>query len=133
MTTFNSATAVKPWRTTARSLAASADRARLQFGHGGEAVENERYGGKVNVDDGLQFGHGGEAVENSDAQIAGCVGVATFNSATAVKPWRTGLQRHMSIAIDRPFNSATAVKPWRTPTEIPLSPTKTGTSIRPRR
>ena len=36
----------------------------LQFGHGGEAVENNSTGEGIGDHAGLQFGHGGEAVEN---------------------------------------------------------------------
>src|SRR5438034_119515 len=60
---FNSATAVTPWRTR---NSASTERPRtlaLQFGHGGDAVENVRrssHAGEFNS--ALQFGHGGDAV-----------------------------------------------------------------------
>src|SRR4026209_1732392 len=60
---FNSATAVKPWRTApigdGRSVLTM-----LQFGHGGEDVETAEYGADYWHELELQFGHGGEAVEN---------------------------------------------------------------------
>ena len=79
---------MKPWRCddeTATVLNITG----LLFGHGGEAVEipfvvlpdNE-------MRPGLQFGHGGEAVEiyrwDREPFHKKC-----FNSATAVKPWRS--------------------------------------------
>ena len=46
---FNSATALKPWR-TAVYIAASQPSRMLQFGHGVEAVENRRRGSELGVD-----------------------------------------------------------------------------------
>ncbi len=56
---FNGATAVRPWKTRALS----ARLAGLQWGHGGDAVENE-LPGRCGIWTSLQWGHGGEAVEN---------------------------------------------------------------------
>ena len=85
---FNSATAVKPWKR-------------------GDRVADCR---KSAV---LQFGHGGEAVENVPARRYTRSIRCRFNSATAVKPWRTRW-RSTVPPIFTSFNSATAVKPWRT-------------------
>ena len=88
---------------------------RLQFGHGGEAVETRRpIGGhgraKVSFNSAtavkpwrhrlwfvrfggileLQFGHGGEAVETLGPSWGKLWVGLGFNSATAVKPWRLG-------------------------------------------
>ncbi len=63
-TSFNSATAVKPWNTeSVRALA--------------------------NDIQSLQFGHGGEAVEYADSHRRLDALPGGFNSATAVKPWNT--------------------------------------------
>ena len=62
----------------------------LQFGHGGEAVENV-YRFCAAMRRKLQFGHGGEAVEthsDASADFLRRGNVSSFNSATAVKPWR---------------------------------------------
>src|SRR5947199_409426 len=68
---FNSATAVKPWRTRCWRGCASSWVTRLQFGHGGEAVEDviapHCRNRLCNL---LQFGHGGEAVEDIGAARA---------------------------------------------------------------
>ncbi len=37
----------------------------------------------------LQFGHGAEAVENLQCYTASQQGATGFNSATALRPWRT--------------------------------------------
>src|SRR5438552_12617877 len=63
----------------------------------------------------LQFGHGGDAVENNSTtwpwrQPA----TPGFNSATAVTPWRTRGAVNSQSGLPRGFNSATAVTPWRT-------------------
>ena len=66
LTSFNSATAVTPWRTRkAPSLRRTVSV--LQFGHGGDAVENEACEGHKMHRIKLQFGHGGDAVDNSQA------------------------------------------------------------------
>ena len=110
----------------------------LQFGHGGDAVENGEphflhfwivicfnsatavmpwKTPSVAVDRVhrlvLQFGHGGDAVENGG--IGGSTGLpfGRFNSATAVMPWKTGL-RPEAAGNQLRFNSATAVMPWKT-------------------
>jgi|GEM_PF-3285832 len=41
----------------------------------------------------LQFGHGGEAVETGGSARRACGGRCSFNSATAVKPWRRSAAR----------------------------------------
>jgi len=65
----------------------------LQFGHGGEAVEDYTGGScKSRLPSRLQFGHGGEAVEDSAARrCRSSAGRRRFNSATAVKPWKTAV------------------------------------------
>src|SRR5438876_1187300 len=83
----------------------------LQFGHGGEAVEIESGLCGWCKARRLQFGHGGEAVEIETGDT-GCNSFTSFNSATAVKPWRCRDRRHDRRQTLR-FNSATAVKPWR--------------------
>ena len=96
---FNSATAVKPWRTS-RSKTWGDPVKGLQFGHGGEAVENDvaTTGDTLRCE--LQFGHGGEAVENHRRTTAPGICRDCFNSATAVKPWRTaaGVPRQRDAA-----------------------------------
>ena len=58
--------------------------------------------------------------------------MTNFNSATAVKPWRTTATAYTTV---RPchFNSATAVKPWRTNDTGGKVQAYGATSIRPRR
>ncbi len=61
----------------------------LQFGHGAEAVENYiAQCGKTQRDK-LQFGHGAEAVENAPPSLPSTARPRGFNSATALRPWRT--------------------------------------------
>ena len=79
---FNSATAFRPWKISTARGCLSQCRS-LQFGHGCEAVENAGLG-RPNAGVRLQFGHGGEAVENTPA--GGWP--FSFNSATAVMPWK---------------------------------------------
>src|SRR5947208_1091875 len=106
---FNSATAVKPWKTP-----------HVFPGHDGRAVE-------------LQFGHGGEAVENSSRRPGNFMSTGCFNSATEVKPWKTawwpaeacgvcGLQfGHGGEAVENVANA------WAGPAAMTMA------SIRPRR
>jgi len=54
---------VKPWKTLGLVLEAF-DAILLQFGHGGEAVEDNGTPRNLVVQTTLQFGHGGEAVED---------------------------------------------------------------------
>jgi len=61
----------------------------LQFGHGGEAVEDMARPTKKSALAQLQFGHGGEAVEDAEIEGGRNVTKLGFNSATAVKPWKT--------------------------------------------
>ena len=86
---FNSATALRPWKTN-RSVPSGNRFARLQFGHGTEAVENvqatQPLAGKSLK---LQFGHGTEAVENQSSVPQRQRGGFSFNSATALRPWKT--------------------------------------------
>ena len=101
---------------------AAVERLDLQFGHGGEAVENAPTPPSRPSGTALHRGHGGEAVENGRrCGPASDVPSSRFNSATAVKPWRTAGGRG---DVRRPargvFNSATAAEPWRTrPPAIP--------------
>jgi hypothetical protein len=41
----------------------------------------------------LQFGHGGEAVEDMASVHGAGIAATGFNSATAVKPWKTARVR----------------------------------------
>ena len=61
---FNSATAVTPWMTGAWSQR-TARKSVLQFGHGGDAVDDKAASAARKLwDEGLQFGHGGDAVDD---------------------------------------------------------------------
>ncbi len=84
----------------------------------------------------LQWGHGGDAVENDDS--GSCAQGSCFNGATAVRPWKTSDRRfaaamqsrlqwgHGDDAVENPaaigatwgsgmcFNGATAMTPWKT-------------------
>ena len=62
----------------------------------------------------LQFGHGGDAVDDASGGRSNCTGVDGFNSATAVTPWMTAVAAHLRRLHDLRFNSATAVTPWMT-------------------
>ena len=112
---FNSATAVMPWKTHFAASGHRRRRRRLQFGHGGDAVENrESWAGdrktlcfnsatavmpwKTGLNAAavakaheLQFGHGGDAVENGRCSRKRPDHLPSFNSATAVMPWKTWL------------------------------------------
>src|SRR5438876_12322557 len=81
--------------------------AALQFGHGGEAVEN--LGRRERTPDAwrLQFGHGGEAVENHKNTVL-THQVLGFNSATAVRPWKTARD-----AADRGRAAEASIRPRR--------------------
>ena len=59
----------------------------------------------------LQWGHGGEAVETPPS-LARRMRSRSFNGATAVKPWRQS-HPHSRRNETMRFNGATAVKPWR--------------------
>ena len=62
----------------------------------------------------LQFGHGGDAVDDLRA-VMGSGGVwSSFNSATAVTPWMTDPDAVREQFVKTRFNSATAVTPWMT-------------------
>src|SRR5579884_1046693 len=62
----------------------------LQFGHGAEAVENaNRSRNDRRLREELQFGHGAEAVENATRAPLARRRRSRFNSATALRPWRT--------------------------------------------
>ena len=97
---FNSATALKPWRTFLIRVTPD-EFTELQFGHGVEAVENSNYTGFIwrGIYE-LQFGHGVEAVENHYARRRHGRRGLGFNSATALKPWRTCLvgEGHTTLA-----------------------------------
>ena len=67
----------------------------------GEAVDN------------LQFGHGGDAVENSNRRCEINAWERTFNSATAVMPWKMRSRPMVNRCTTSSFNSATAVMPWK--------------------
>ena len=92
----------------------------LQFGHGGEAVENrflviQPLHSPHTYESELQFGHGGEAVENS--RTAGLARVRGSklqfgHGRGAVETLPNGPQGTLSTPSER-FNSATAVRPWR--------------------
>src|SRR5579885_1940103 len=112
---FNSATALRPWRTTLVKSGNLAPLCQLQFGHGAEAVENYGlFGALQDTSIRLQFGHGAEAVENISDHPWTWENKVRFNSATALRPWRTvGPAGPTRFPVLR-FNSATALRPWRT-------------------
>ena len=62
----------------------------------------------------LQFGHGTEAVENAASGSDLGRGGGRFNSATALRPWKTQCAGEHESNPKR-FNSATALRPWKTP------------------
>ena len=86
----------------------------------------------------LQFGHGGDAVENNDKAGLQRRDEMAFNSATAVMPWKmrsapahyghrhnlqfghgsdaveNGIRSRVLPAVCGTFNSATAMTPWKT-------------------
>ena len=104
----------------------------LQFGHGGDAVDDKTILDAIAANEALQFGHGGDAVDDPFVPWTRRPQLACFNSATAVTPWMTclGAAGHRC---SRGFNSATAVTPWMT-TDLrrPSEPVVVA-SIRPRR
>ena len=87
---FNSATAVTPWMTFAcRPHFLPKDA--LQFGHGGDAVDDGRGDGGLLEKEKLQFGHGGDAVDDPARAVYNSLRDQRFNSATAVTPWMTAI------------------------------------------
>ena len=111
-TRFNGATAVRPRKDTCTSDSLARDgRATLQWGHGGEAVEERRHLDRRGRAVLLQWGHGGEAVERSTLW-SGDSTVAGFNGATAVRPRKAG-QLGLRPSWFVGFNGATAVRPWK--------------------
>jgi len=108
---FNSATAVMPWRPL-QTVRYVCEDVKLQFGHGGDAVETRRLVNQFPCVSKLQFGHGGDAVETDELHENIDPLDFGFNSATAVMPWRPVRARHGGVPVWR-FNSATAVMPWR--------------------
>ena len=131
-TGFNSATAVRPWKTTKLTQEIH-DGLVLQFGHGGEAVENRDAINYTTVQRLLQFGHGGEAVENGMSSASTSRRSEGFNSATAVRPWKTVFCRAPNQTLPQGFNSATAVRPWKTRDMLQACGYCNVASIRPRR
>ena len=85
---FNSATAVTPWM-TAQAGQRAGQPALLQFGHGGDAVDDDAATPQRREARLLQFGHGGDAVDDDTAFDSGKLRSRSFNSATAVTPWMT--------------------------------------------
>ena len=87
----------------------------LQWGHGGEAVEDyERARPKWPDPKGLQWGHGGEAVEDPErARMSGVRPADRFNGATAVRPWKDVNALNVVPVAQTGFNGATAVRPWK--------------------
>ncbi len=59
---FNGATAMKPWKSITETRGMAEART-LQWGHGDEAVEEQRAGPSYHAAVPLQWGHGDEAVE----------------------------------------------------------------------
>ena len=89
MTCFNPATAVRPWKTKL-GMARESD---LRSFNSATAVKPWKT--HKSIDDAaamneLQFGHGGEAVENFAGRSMMKAREVRFNSATAVRPWKTG-------------------------------------------
>src|SRR6266542_2180355 len=113
---FNSATAGRPWKTSIRPSALRLSIS-LQFGHGWATVENDvELVEEEEHPKRLQFGHGWATVENllspGMVQLKG----PCFNSATAGRPWKTRLASARGGWRRRCFNSATAGRPWKTTT-----------------
>ena len=101
-----------PWKTSGSTRSAPRP-AKLQFGHGGDAVENDKQSFPLTAVHVLQFGHGGDAVENARRPLPKRLLAGGFNSATAVMPWKTW-KRITEPDSCKGFNSATAVMPWKT-------------------
>jgi len=129
---FNSATAVEPWRTPG-ALRRAAAKARTsirprRWSRGGRTASI----GFLPKKGRLQFGHGGGAVED---QARGSP--PRRRQATSIRPrrWsRGGPSLDTWGGLHRShFNSATAVEPWRTRLGRASQGENGGTSIRPRR
>ena len=73
---------------------------RLQFGHGGDAVENIDMRLQLTQPILLQFGHGGDAVENRSKPPSRRRPTKSFNSATAVMPWKTYVPARQAESIN---------------------------------
>ena len=121
---FNSATALRPWKTQPQRLPPVFVLA-LQFGHGTEAVETAgSLRGRLDRIQ-LQFGHGTEAVENLGRASPTRPSTPCFNSATALRPWKTSVYNDAPRRTFPGFNSATALRPWKTGRGRGCSPAST--------
>ena len=110
---FNGATAMKPWKRTVPRHGAVDTGASLQWGHGDEAVEEDRLISRPSpgtVE--LQWGHGDEAVEEATQPRRVRAVEASFNGATAMKPWKR-VAACRACSGRGCFNGATAMKPWK--------------------
>ena len=111
---FNGATAQRPWRTPVDASMQPTRSTSLQWGHGTKTVENSASGDRAGLQprasmgprhkdrgepaaatdastdcDRLQWGHGTKTVENPAVQPTQAAGRRRFNGATAQRPWRT--------------------------------------------
>ena len=99
---FNSATAKRPWRTPGQCDAGAA-------GQGDASIRPQPKGRGEPTNQAalcfglssLQFGHSQKAVENPTVVNVPAANVAGFNSATAKRPWRT-IRRGVSAATGTP-------------------------------
>ena len=101
---FNSATAVKPWRTSVPSILGVAV---VHFNSATAVKPGEQPYVCTALRPVLQFGHGGEAGRTLTAMISPGIPKGDFNSATAVKPWRT------SSAAGRQSIAGPSIRPRR--------------------
>ena len=126
---FNAATARRPWRTLVLR-AFSMVHVRLQCGHGPKTVENH-YGHRsgTSTPAELQCGHGPKTVENRDSGVT----PDSINGASMrPRPEDRGERDAMTQDVDSgaSFNAATARRPWRTRTAV--TGTLAHASMRPR-
>ena len=140
-TSFNGATARRPWRTSTPIAMYLRAPLELQWGHSPKAVENAadtQLSGTARYL--LQWGHSPKAVENAYSGVTAATARYCFNGATARRPWRTFVRDqprqmranrlqwgHSPKAVENLstvhaaatpatgcFNGATARRPWRT-------------------
>src|SRR5437763_839645 len=88
----------------------------LQFGHGVDDVEDDPVTAAAKAVEFIviQFGHGVDAVEDPGGGPHQHRVLGSFNSATALMPWKTGSTHPRSRRQGLGFNSATALMPWKT-------------------
>ena len=79
---------MRPWKTGRASYTVRV-KLLLQWGHGDEAVEDNRIIRIRQFNALLQWGHGDEAVEDPEVQGSKGALEGGFNGATAMRPWKT--------------------------------------------